>query len=288
MASTNIVPSTKRYVADARFRLRLFEAVALETRRVLQGLDESEVKAGTSWSEDEFRRRVDVYDKAFFELGQSVALIGRWSGAGSSEALAHPIKRTCDRHESGGNTGWLRLQWYPASFLFYAAGIGAVTSGRFDALLALMHAPVRVADGRHEKLVSASTDGLSDGTEFFKLLSGLDRKYVPFSEHVHDVLNRLLDDVLFLGSDFELSFDTFEVLRAIEYAHLSNRGWGPIGRFGWRIHYDSSPWRRLMTDAQAAGDSWPPVAAGLCGGSSQRLKTVAGQLQEGMSRSGWH
>ena len=202
--------------------------------------------------------------------------------------LPHAIKRTCDCLESGGNTGWLKLQWYPTLLLFYAAGIGTVTAGRFDALKALMHAPVREAAGRHEKLVSATTDGLSDGTQYFKLLSGLDRKYVPCSEHVHDVLNRLLDDVLYLGSDYELSFDTFEILRAIEYAHLSDRGWGPIGRFGWRIRHDASPWQKLMTDAQAADDSWPPVAAGLCGGSSVRLKTIAEQLLQTMSRTGWY
>ena len=214
--------------------------------------------------------------------------MGRWGTTSSGEALAHAIKRTCDRLESGEHTGWLRLQWYPTLLLFYAGGIGTVTAGRFDALMALMHAPVRESDGQHEKLVSAITDGLSDGTQFFKLLPGLERKYVPSSEHLHEVFGRLLDDVLYLGSDLELSFDMFEILRAIEYAHLSDRGWGPIGRFGWRIRYDANPWRRLMTDAQAAGDSWPPVAAGLCGGSSARLKTIVEQLQQAMSHAGWH
>lgn len=284
----NIVPATKRYVSDDRFRVRLFETIAQETRRVLLELDGKDVKASANWSDDEFRRRVGVYDDAFSDLCQAAGLVGRWGGTGSSEVLPHAIKRTCDCLESGGNTGWLKLQWYPTLLLFYAAGIGTVTAGRFDALKALMHAPVREAAGRHEKLVSATTDDLSDGTQYFKLLSGLDRKYVPCSEHVHDVLNRLLDDVLYLGSDYELSFDTFEILRAIEYAHLSDRGWGPIGRFGWRIRHDASPWQKLMTDAQAAGDSWPPVAAGLCSGSSVRLKTIAEQLLQTMSRTGWY
>lgn len=283
----NIVAATKRYIGDDRFRVRLFEAIAQETRRVLQELDSKDVKADASWSDDEFRRRIAIYDEALAELCQAEALMGCWGRTGSGETLTHAIKRTCDRLERGGNTGWLRLQWYPALLLFYAGGVGTVTAGRFDALMALMHAPVHEADGQHEKLVSAVTEGLSDGT-FFKLLPGLEQKYVPCSEHVYEVLDRLLNDVLYLGSDFELSFDTFEILRVIEYAHLSDRGWGPIGRFGWRIHYDANPWRRMMTDAQAAGNLWAPLAAGLCGGSSARLKTVVDQLQQAMSRAAWY
>jgi hypothetical protein len=49
----------------------------------------------------------------------------------------------------------------------------------------------------------------------------------------------------------------------------------------------TSLWRRLMTDARAAGHSWLPVAAGLCGGSTQRLGTIGAQLLEAMARSGW-
>jgi hypothetical protein len=284
----DVVPTTKRYVGDDRFRVRLFETIAQETRRVLLELDGKAVKANANWSDDEVRRQIGVYDDCFSDLCQAEALVGRWGRTKPSDVLAHAIKRTCDSLESSGNTGWLRLQWYPTLLLLYAGGIGTVAAGRFDALMALMHAPVRVADGRHEKLVSATADGLGDGTQFFKLLAGLDRKHVPCSEHLHDVLNKLLDDVLYLGSDYELSFDTFEILRAIEYAHLSGRGWGPIGRFGWRIGHDANPWQRLMTDAQAAGNSWPPVAAGLCGGSSVRLKTIADQLLQTMSRAGWY
>jgi hypothetical protein len=178
--------------------------------------------------------------------------VGRWGGTGSSEVLPHAIKRTCDRLESGGNTGWLKLQWYPTLLLFYAAGIGTVTAGRFDALKALMHAPVREAAGRHEKLVSATTDGLSDDTQYFNLVSGLDRKHVPCSEHLHDILNRLLDDVLYLGSDYELSFDWLGTDRPLRMADTSRRQ--PLAEVDDR----RSSRLRFMAASQQEG---PPGAA---------------------------
>ena len=67
-----------------------------------------------------------------------------------------------------------------------------------------MHAPVREAAGRHGKLASAITDGLSDVRSTSSCSPVLIGRYVPCSEHVYDVLNRLLDDVLYLGSDDQL------------------------------------------------------------------------------------
>jgi hypothetical protein len=76
----NIVSATKRYVGDDRFRVRLFETIAQDTRRVLLELDGKDVPASAIWSDDEFRRRVGVYDDALSDLCQAEALMGRWGG----------------------------------------------------------------------------------------------------------------------------------------------------------------------------------------------------------------
>lgn len=106
----SVVEAAKRYVGDERFRVRLLDAVAQETHRVLQVLADQEVSAGARWSEDEFRHGIGAYDRALTDLVQAVALIGYWGGRCSNETLLHGIKRTCDRRESGGTTGWLNLQ----------------------------------------------------------------------------------------------------------------------------------------------------------------------------------
>src|SRR5690349_11469963 len=76
--------------------------------------------------------------------------------------------------------------------------------------------------------------GIGTRTELFKLLEGLEKKPLPFSEHVYDRLRPLVGDLLFLGSDYESAFDRFELFYAIEFAHQSGRHWAPIGRFGWK------------------------------------------------------
>ena len=150
-----------------------------------------------------------------------------------------------------------------------------------------MHAPVH-ASGNEKRLVAAVTEGLSNRTQTFRLLSGLERHHTPCSDHLYEVLKPLLDDLLFLGSEYERAFDTFEVLYAIEYAYQTDRGWGPIGRFGWKgIRSDSSPLLRIIKQAETVGDAWPPLTAGLCGGSIDKFKSVARGFTEHLARNPW-
>ncbi len=159
--------------------------------------------------------------------------------------------------------------------LLYAGGIAAVSAGRYCALRALLHAPVRVS-GKDQPLVMAVTEGLSDRPRAFGLLPGLERHHTPCSDRLFDVLQPLLDEVLFLGSDYERAFDRFEMLYGFEYAYQAERDWGPIGRFGWKsARSDFSPLGGLLKEIEGANDAWPPVAAGLCGGSIEKLKSIA-------------
>jgi hypothetical protein len=160
-----------------------------------------------------------------------------------------------------------------------------VAAGRYGALRALMHAAVRGSQD-DEHFVTAVTDALGDKVGAFKLLPGLERYYVPCSEHLHDTLKPLLDDLLFLGSDYERAFDRFEMLYALEFAHLENRGWAPVGRFAWKgIRSGGSLFTQFLKEAETAGAEWPPLTAGLCGGGVDRFNEVAKALTQQLTRN---
>jgi hypothetical protein len=188
--------------------------------------------------------------------------------------------------EGGGNTGLLALQWYPALALSYAGQIAAVAAESYESLLALMH--VRVGTSRGEmRLVEAATTGIGDLRQNFKVLPGHERHYVPFSEYLYQKLKPLLDEALCLGSEYDRAFDTFEILYAVEFCHQTGRGWGPVGRFGWKAaHGGSSLLRQIIDEAAGAGKAWPPVAAGLCGGASEKFAEHVKGLSEAVARSG--
>jgi len=282
----NLVDSTKRYVADDRWRLRLFDCVAGETRRVAAALRDSRFSVTGSWSDDEFRRRVKALDELLVDLYQAQVLIARWGTTSTRDSLTLAPKRLADgAGEGGGNTGFLALQWYPSLVLSYAGGIAAVASGSYGSLLALMHA--RVVTSRGEaRLVEAATRGIDDVRPHFKVLSGNERHYVPLSEYLYEKLKPILDEALCLGSEYDLACDTFEILCAVEFSYQSGRGWGPLGRFGWRARGGSNLLPQIIKEAAAAGKAWPPVAAGLCGGDPEKFAEHAKNLSETVARSG--
>ena len=113
----------------------------------------------------------------------------------------------------------------------YSCGLGAVSSGAYSNLHALVHA--RISDPRQPAatttIIESLFSGFSDATDAFKTLPGHESNYVPVSEYVFKDLQPLADDVLFLGADYEQQFDRLEVL-----IFLESGGWAPVGRFGWK------------------------------------------------------
>lgn len=283
----NIVASTKRYVADERWRLRLFDCIAGETRRVVAALREPQFSASVPWSDDEFRRRVAVLDELLADLYQAEVLMGGWGTPAMRDSLTLGPKRLSDgAGEGGGNSGFLALQWYPVLALSYAGGIAAVAAESYGSLLALMLAQVGTSRGEM-RLVEATTTGIGDVRQNFKLLPSHERHHVPFSEHLHRKFKPLLDEAFCLGSEYDRAFDTFEILYAVEFCHQTGRGWGPLGRFGWKAaRGGSSPLREISDEAVGAGKAWPPFAAGLCGGSAEEFAEHVKSLSEAVARSG--
>jgi hypothetical protein len=162
-----------------------------------------------------------------------------------------------------------------------------VAAESYDSLMALMLARV-ATDRGDERLVAAATPGIGDLRQHFKLLPGLEQKRVPLSEHLHVTLKPALDETLFLGSDYDRAFDTFEMLYAVEFLHQSGLGWGPLGRFGWKSgRGGASPLQQLADDAAAASKHWPPLVAGLCGGRYETLDEHFKSLTAIVNRNGW-
>lgn len=192
----SVVASTKRYVADERWRLRLFECVAAETRRVAAALRDEQFSAQGAWSDEELRRRVAAFDDLLVDLTHAEALIGRWGAPVMRDTLTLAPKRFADgAGEGGGNAGLLALQWYPSLSLSYAGGIAAVAAESYGALIALMHARIGTSRG-DMRLVEAATSGMADIRQHFKALPGHAKQYVPFSEHRYERLRPVLDEAL--------------------------------------------------------------------------------------------
>ena len=126
-------------------------------------------------------------------------------------------------------------------------------------------------------IVSAVTDIFNN----FKLMPGLEKKFVPRSEHMLTALQPIIEDQLFLGRSYEDLFDQFEIMLALVFADVGasfSPFWGPPGRFAYSelsILGGSKPYTAFVENVRRQGQSWPGLAAGFFNGSLERFNEVA-------------
>src|SRR5207247_6581484 len=104
------------------------------------------------------------------------------------------------------------------------------------------------------------------------------------SEVLYRRLRPVLMELLPDDRGYEGCFDVFEYLCALVFIDMQRSrpdpvGWYPPGRFFWRW----SVVDKLNEESGEAGPEWPPLQAGLLGGSLKRLKAA----QEALRRPTW-
>lgn len=292
LSSSGLIDSVKETLSDPGRRIQLDDFVATELRRARERirlehfpLDAQPIDANS------IEARLREYESIVARVSMLVALIGRWGTAEHRATLGRVIPRLADTvSDSGGNTSWLSLQWYPISLVQYVGGIAALSADNYENLATLLITPM-VRDGKNDQSrlpVHTVVGALAEAEtyEVFRKLPAHARHRAPRSEYMFNVVHPVLEEQLFLGDDYEGYFDRFEVLLALAYADRGDKdpddAWGPPGRYAWKFGRGAGrdPFNTLVAEAAAAGDSWAPLRAGFFRGSSERFQKLAALFKE--------
>jgi hypothetical protein len=291
------VARVKALLSTENAAIELHDFLTYEVRRFLSATSEDSYAVSRQYSPEEFISRLSRYEEASGALSVLLACVAHWAKPAHMATLQKSLARSCDRLErSNGSMIWLSLRWYPILLEFYCAGIAAIDAQRFDSLATVFYTPIPSNEyrGRENMLVEAIWLGLQDleGDNVLNQIPGHERNHAPLSEYLFKILQPKLDDALFLGKNYENAFDTFEVFFALAFAdiqRMQNLGvWGPIGRFGWKFYRGAiSPLARVISEATRMKEEWPPLRAGLFGGSYERFDSVASEYADRIGKLGW-
>jgi len=297
-AIDDLIEKTKEYLSDSRYKIKLHDIFSQKLREVVALLADDQFKAqGGTFSEEEFIKRIKLYEDIVKEIQAMTACVAYWGDKDHYQLLGKTIARVCDNFSSeSGLVVWLNLRWYPVFLLLYSGGISAVFANNYDALATILITKVQSPRSTYEttEVTLPIGDAAADLDDAFKRLPGHERQYVPRSEYLFKLLQPGLDDLLFLGRDYEQMFDRFEVFLALVYAELEynpdNRVWGPLGRFGWK--YTSrggagNVYSEIVKEANTFKSEWPPLKAGLFSGSIDRFLEVSTKFEELMKGLKW-
>ena len=289
------VATVKRYLVDPTARIRLRDLVHEETEKLFAEMSDpafggqSQLKPA-----EELTKRVEKYD-ALCDILLSVTVTGcYWGSEDATKLWATSLQRIANPTECGGGLVYLiNLRRYPALLLMYGAGLAAAAAGNYETLAAILTQPKATSDrGTHEQICSAVYPLSVMAKDVGRLMPGLDRRHTPVSDHLFDQLRSPLRDYLPSDQDYQEAFDRFEYLLGLIHADLNrcevdNGWWGPVGCFRWResrFRQERGTSQKISAELEAEGTSWPPLRAGLFGGSVDQAKTAKSKFDAFLSR----
>lgn len=228
-----------------------------------------------------------------------------WSLEQHERTWSRLIERIAHRHADGaGMVVLTRLRWFPIVVAMYAGGIAALAENNYGALRALaIDARVRDREGVAPALARAhpwrpfsdfelgaqvlafQAAGEDVTAEMAELIRErrIGNRYTPVSDFLHDTLRPKLADLLPNDDEYTEIFDRFEILMGLMTVDLRNQdmpAWVPppnYGSFTWRNRYyspENQPDRRMLQELLTQQDQWPPLRAGLFGGSIARANAA--------------
>ncbi|UPJ79481.1 SIR2 family protein [Bradyrhizobium sp. 183] len=300
-----LVGSVKRYIARPEFRIRLDEVITQEANKLFDRLGVKELSPQGSWSVDEFRRRLKVYEAATEPLAKAFGILGRWGDDTELATVADTIRGVVARANEVGSglNVWLGLRTYPAVLLMTAYGLGLVRAERWKILHDLFSLSMPREDRDPKRVVNSLflwdwkgwDDNLWNNVEGFT--TGNNRRKTPLSDHLLDIFSEWGDAFLGIPTDNALLFDRFEALGAL--AHLEEisesslkdqlekgdrKARMSVGRLGWR----SDGRRSIEHELKSTATRQQLLKAGFAFGSEAYLELFLENLTRVAGWMEWH
>ncbi len=286
----------KKLLAEDSSVIELHDFLIKEMLRFLSDTSEDNYRLQGPYSKEEFLERLSKYEMMSNDINSLIACLVYWAKPVHRAIIRKYFARSTDRLETkSGLNVWLYLRWYPLILAIYLSGIASVDGKRYDSLSDIFYT---IMDSSKRNQNNYFIEEISKGilelnrSDVFKELPGHERYYTPMSEYLFKIIQPRLDDILFLGKNYERSFDEFEVLFALAVADIrkqKNRSvWAPIGRFGWKFNSsDDDPLSRIINEANELRQEWGPIKAGLYGGNIERFIDIADVFRKNVSGLNW-
>lgn len=281
----DVVERLEKYLVDDAHRIELHKLVTGEAEAVHTKLTDTHFPVvGLPFGASEVAARLKNYE-VLAERLRAVVITGcRWGEpkhveywAGCLRRIANPPVTHC------GDGQWFNLRWYPALLVLCAGGVAAVAAGAYEALAALLSPEIKVRCAAGElPLVRLVNTGMVLDDRLAADLPGvrgfLHSKPTPFSQHIHAVLRESFQGLLPEDSQYDKCFYRFECFLTLVHRDLVP-DW-PIalpGCFAWR---DRGVWSDVVREAAEVKERWPPLLAGLFGGSIRRFSQAEAFCRE--------
>ena len=289
------VASLERYLPDPRYRIQLSNLIHATVERVVEVTsgEDFAVQGGPAPDSESITKRVRKYEAACTTLMAMATIGGRWAEEEHYHVWRRALERLGSRESRNGSEYWIRLQRYPATLLLYALGLGALEAGRLQFLGHLFGATIHK---EHEEDLPAvrilpPSCFFSQGGQVMQILEGMDQRYAPLNDWIHETLWPHVERILPDKSRYTLVFDKLELLLALGYAHKDDSPpdwyWAPPGSFGYRQDNQDQVFKEIEESLATMQDHSPFVTSGIFGATAEECNRGLTKLKEFIPKLRW-
>ena len=293
------VASLKRYLSEARHRIRLSDLVDGVVEHVIEATSgEAFGTEGPRPDTVSATARVRRYEAACSTLLALATVGGFWAEDEHVLLWQRAVSRLGSTRSISGYGIWVDLGRYPGSLLLpdetgYALGIGAVEAGRLGLLGRLLETPIREEHREDETAIQVLPPGcLFDGNgHVMRMLEGMERRHAPLNDWMHTALRPPAGRIIPKDSRYTFVFDKLEILIALNYIHGHSRDsldiWLPLGAFGYRRETRGRIVQEIEESLSSRRNDSPFVKCGIFGDTEEVCRQRLATLKDVIAETRW-
>jgi len=290
MSAQIAVERLKRYIADGR-AIDLHDLVMTEVERAYRtlGPDEFPIEQTPANlpTKERFLARHHQYEAVSDTLISLFANGVYWGGSQHAALWTKAFERIWNAPEDrGGYVVWLAHRHYPALLLLYASGIAAVAANDYVALRRILTEP-RLRSHHPVTTPGESLSGVDVISD--RAVQGwlMEQRHTPVSDYLFGLVRPKFSSLIPDDARYAEAFGRWEYLYALHRAHAGE--WIPLGQFAWlETGRGESVIGPVSEEAARMGAEWPPLKAGLFGGTVEAFKQAEAAVLDRAHRVGWY
>ncbi len=265
------VASTKKYLAEDRYRIRLYDLIDEEVTRVIGKLS-TPVLVNTN---AELTERIHKCEAGCKTLVAMAVTCGQWGGSQSVEIWQRTLKRLFSNMRDNGDRQYRR---YPLTLITYAACLGATLAENHDFISSLFMFTLKMNNPKERTIDIIPAYCISNTDSWGKQLEGMENSQTPINDWLHDSLLNSLGEYFPSSDTFTLAFDTIEIFLSLAFRkyrngnHRQKLDWFPLGCYGYRYENQESIISEITNSLDELEAESPYVKSRLFGDSVEECR----------------
>jgi hypothetical protein len=293
------IATTKKYLSEEKYRIKLNDLVSEEIQKVYCELfSERFANIENNLTNETFQQRLHAYEELLTILIGILNTIVYFDKGKYSDLITMSIERLVPQKST------LRERFsfnrYPLLILTYSIGIIALERKNYKDLAALLLYSYFRDDDVKSHIITIINPQSLFADKWIKWLPNYPdtgTPYTPVSDYLNLYLKKVVIDYLPDDSKYEDIFDIFEYLAGLIYVDLmfedvsSENIIFPIGRLVWRYYKWVSRERHLpindfTKNGLKQGQEWPLLKAGFFNGSVERFEKCRESYENKLKKIG--